>query len=512
MTTEASPQGDSRKTRQSGPWHEALATAAIASVALFAYLCTSFGLFLLAASWVTPLVVGGIAGAISSPRWKRAVAGTAIGLAVGVAAARPWFLGRSPVAPMGQFAAAAFMVVLGAAFAGAVAYVLAKARDARRAEWAVAVLLVAAIVGGMWLSTTLANRGQFSAGSVPLNQILSVRPELGNTPQDYEYYLRLFYDVHDHQPYYESVAKIWLADSAGGNSLPIGVTSYRMPTIFYLWLLLPRDGAAIPWAFLVFATVAVASGFSIGAQLSRPSVAVLGALTVAVAYLLLATSPWVTFVDGWAVALALAGTALFIASICRESRRLLWAAVAAFFAGAVLRELMIYPMILAAATALMVPKGQRWRAARPWLVALGAFVLVYAAHVMAVAGRVSPTTGYSRWLSGGVSHLLATVQFFAPYFGGRPWLMPVLVVTGIIGAILVRGRQVRLSTFLASVVIAPLVAFLVFGNGGEELSTGAVSGYWGILVVPFAMALAPVAVDRALVAAGVCGVNRGESG
>lgn len=57
------------------------------------------------------------------------------------------------------------------------------------------------------------------------------------------------------------------ADPLGEFRLPNGVPGYRLPTLFYLWLLLPADGAAIPWLFLVFATLAVGSAFAIGAQL-----------------------------------------------------------------------------------------------------------------------------------------------------------------------------------------------------------------------------------------------------
>ena len=480
----------------------ALTVATVAVIALLVHLSASFGLFAIAPEWTAPVVIGLVAALASGANWQRTLVGTAMGVALGVVLAAPWFL--HPAAQGSEFVGrAALYVALACGAAAGAAWGLSRAPSRRRAEWMLGIALVAAIVAGMWVTTAAVNSGAFANGGETLNQMLSTRPDLGKTPEDRDIYLRLFYDVHDGRPYYTSVAAIWLADSTIGNHLPIGVTSYRLPTIFYLWRVLPRNGAAIPWAFLVFATLAVASGFSIGAQLSRPGVAVVGALMVAAAYSLIATTPWVTFVDGWAMALTLAGIALFIASVRKDSRGLLWAAVAVLFASATLRELLVYPMLLAAASALLLPRKERWRAARPWLAGIAAFAAVYAAHIAAVAGRVDTQTGYGYWTQGGPAHLAATLEFFAPYFGARPLLLPLLVVLGIAGALSVWASQRRLSAFLTATVAGPLAAFLVFGNGGTEVATGTPSGYWGILVVPIALALVPVALEWAMVSLGV---------
>jgi hypothetical protein len=160
-------------------------------------------------------------------------------------------------------------------------------------------------------------------------------------------------------------------------------------------------------------------------------------------------------------------------------------------------------MLLAAASALLPAKEMRWRETWPWFVGLAAFAGVYAAHILAVAGRVSPREGYGYWLQGGLDHLLATLQFLDLYFGARPLLVPLLVVVALVGTVGLWRKQRRLSAFLTAVIAGPLLAFLIFGNGGRELSTGETTGYWGILVVPIALSLVPIAIDRALVARGV---------
>ena len=469
-----------------------------------AHLCLSFGLISFAARWTVPLLVGAVAACASGAAWNLAAGGTAAGLAVAAVAARPWFLPEAAQESAGFLIAAALFVLTGAAAAGGLAYALGRATNRGRSEWVAALALVAAIVACLWVTTGMVNSGAlFPSGTETLNQVLSTRPQLADTPEDHDLYLRLFYDVHDGQPYYSSVARVWQADPGTGYRLPFGVSSYRLPTIFYLWLLLPADGAVLPWAFLVFATVAIGAAFSIGCQLGRPGVAVLGALLIATAFALLSTTTWVTFVDGWAMAVALGGIAIYVASVRRGSRSLLWGAVAALFAASALRELLVYLMVLAAAGVVLLPRHKRWREAWPWLVGLAAFVAFYAAHVAAISGRVDPQTGYGFWLQGGFDHLTATIEFLAEYFGGKPWLVPLLVLTGIAGAIGVRHVETRLAAVLTASIVAPLVAFLVFGNGGEELATGAPSGYWGVLVVPLALAMVPVAVNRALIAWGV---------
>jgi len=485
--------GNNKQLAPAGPSTVASVVAS-AAIALLAHYCASFGLFALAPEWTTPLLVGSIVAVACRTRWMPAASGTALGLTIGLFIARPWFLGQSP----NQVFEAVLFVALGGCAAGTVAFVLAGRSHGKHAEWGVALVIVAAIVLGMWVTTATVDSGAFNPGSQSVNEWLSIRPELGNTPSDRDYYLRVFYDMHDGLPYYEAFARVYEADPVGGNRLPNGVPGYRLPTLFYLWLLLPAQGAAIPWAFLVFATIAVASAFSIGAQLSRPGVAVLGALMVAVAYLLIATTTWVTFVDGWAMAATLAGLALLVASVRRRSRGLLWASIAVLLAGAAFREILVYPMLVAAASTLLLPRERRWHELVPWLVGLAAFAALYAAHAIAIGGRVDPQGSAGFWLRGGFGHLFATLGFLQTFFGGAPLFLPLLVVLGLAGAIIVMGHRRRLGAFLAATVGMPLVAFLFFGNAGRELDTGGITGYWGVLVVPIALALVPVAIDWAL--------------
>lgn len=466
---------------------------AVAAITLITHLCVVFGLIALLPVWLSPLLVGGIAALASRADWKYAVGATLLGLSVGVLITRPWFGGSAS-----STGDCLIYIALGGLAAGVVAFALSKATDRKKIEWFVAIGFVVVILALMWATTAVSNRGEFTPGEPSLNDWLAARPALGATPADRDYFLSVFYDMHDGTPYYEAYVKVYRSDPLGEFRLPNGVPGYRLPTLFYLWLLVPAQGIWLPWEFLFFATLAVCAAFSIGAQLGPPRVAVLGALMVATAYLSIATSSFVVFVDGWAMALTLAGLALFIASISKTSRKLLWAAMFVMLLAAAFREILIYPMLLAAASVILLPKGTRLRELWPWLTGLGVFSVIYAAHALAIAGRVDHAGSVGFWMHGGIRHLVATIRFFEQLFGAEPWFVPMLVFAGLAGAVTIVRSQRRLGAFLVAVVAIPLVTFLFFGSAGRDMITGAVPGYWGMLVVPIALSLAPVAINRAL--------------
>jgi len=93
---------------------------------------------------------------------------------------------------------------------------------------------------------------------------------------------------------------------------------------------------------------------------------------------------------------------------------------------------------------------------------------------------------------------VATQRFFEQLLGGAPLFVPVLVAAGLVGAVLVARRALRLGVFLAAAILIPHITFLFFGSAGRDMITGAVPGYWGMLVVPVALALTPVAIAKVL--------------
>jgi len=84
------------------------------------------------------------------------------------------------------------------------------------------------------------------------------------------------------------------------------------------------------------------------------------------------------------------------------------------------------------------------------------------------------------------------LRFFDQLMGGAPWFVPLLVISGLAGAALVMQTQRQLGALLVAAVLVPHLTFLFFGSAGRDLITGAVPGYWAMLVQPLALALGPV--------------------
>ena len=231
---------------------------------------------------------------------------------------------------------AAFVAVLAGAAAALAAWLLTQTPDRRRAEWIGALLVLAVLLGALWGSTAALKSGAVGSVGEPLDKVLSVRPTLGETWEDYKVYLQLYHDVNEGKPDYDSVLAIFRADPNRGNQPPPGVVGYRLPTMYYLWRAVPR-AEDLPLAFLPLAALAVVSSFLLATELTRPGVAVLAPIVVAPTFLYLATTTYVTFVDAWAMPFTLLGIALLVASVVRASRGLLWAAVAACLLGALFR-------------------------------------------------------------------------------------------------------------------------------------------------------------------------------
>jgi len=468
-------------------WRQVIAVIVLA---LITHLCLVYGLIVILPLWLGAPLVGGITALAAQTDWPATALGTLAGLGVGVTLAQPAFLDST----LSQMQLTLMFVFLGALAAGASAFVLGLSAGREQLEQKLAFLLIAVILALLWTTTLQYNQGVFTPGEPTVNAWLSAMPQLGQTPTDRDLYLRLFYDTHAGVPYYDAYARVYQSDPLGEFRLPNGVPGYRLPTLFLLWQTLPADGAVLPLFFLVFASLAVCSAYAIGAQLAPPRLAVLGALMVAAAYLTISTSSFVVFVDGWAMALTLAGLALLVASQRKHSRPLLWAAVAVMLLAASLREILLYPMLLAGASALLLPKEKWAKELWPWLLGFAIFCVIYAAHTAAIGGRVDKSGSVGFWLNGGVGHLVATQRFFEQLFGGAPLFVPLMVVAGLVGAVMTFRVQVRLGVFLTACVLIPHITFLFFGSAGRDMVTGAVPGYWAMLVVPIALAMAPVAL------------------
>ena len=328
---------------------------------------------------------------------------------------------------------AAATAAVSALSVAALAWVVERSPRPKRTRW-IAASLVAASILVLFCVTAISVDTADVTGSDSVLALLrqDAIPTPGMAPGDERVYLQIFTFMHRGSGYYDAVRQAWAANWGG---LPWGVTSYRMPTVFWLWRLLPSDPASIVWLFLGFSAIAMVSAFAIGSQLAGPGSGCLGALAMASYYLYSATSWAVTYVDPWGMAIGLAAVALFVTAVRRGDTRLVWAAAATAALASLLREHMVYISVAAAvASALSARKGDRLRAAAPWLSSIGIFAAAYIGHYVAIGGRISPTSNYGMWLRGGAEHLWATLTFAQDLFAAKPWSLPGMVILALVGA------------------------------------------------------------------------------
>ena len=201
-----------------------------------------------------------------------------------------------------------------------------------------------------------------------------------------------------------------------------------------------------------------------------------------------------TYVDLPAACLALAGVALFVRSCVTRDDRVLYAAAGVLALAALTREILVYLIVLAALSALFQPVGKRLRRATPWLLALGVFALGYAAHVWAVEAYVAGRVSTLNYLQGSPAFALDAVTRFSNYITAGPFLLPLLVLLGALGAwAAAKQAGVPFSAFSAVAILVPIVAMAKLGNPGIDAS-GQQVNYWGNLIIPLALSLWPVAL------------------
>jgi hypothetical protein len=352
----------------------------------------------------------------------------------------------------------------------------------------VSVALVVWIVVNLWLplvATGLPVRGYGVLSAAKISRV----PDAGTYRFDDEVYRRTYYLMHQGQSYYPAFRDAWTQQTAlqPAPSTPMG---FRLPTLFWMWRLLPAEAFSLVYLFLGLGTLGVASAAWITGQLAGTRFAPLAAATTAAYVMSVGMTAVVTYVDLPAACIALAGLAFFVHGTLTGRRSSLWTAVAIMTFAALTREILAYLIVLGALSSLLEPRGRRLRAATPWLAGLGVFGLGYAAHTWATWGYLSSSSPVSYWRGSFAFALNALTNLSETLNGHGPVLLTFFLV-GVIGAYAIHRRVGwPLSAFALAALLLPAVGMLRFGNASIT-PQGAILNYWGLLFVPIALALWP---------------------
>lgn len=381
--------------------------------------------------------------------------------------------------------------VLGAIFA----YDLRLAADKRILRESMAVaLVVIVIIGSHWVATANLDRSQVVFEGKTMWQFLNERPQPHVRQVDQVYYNAIRFKLRDGTPYYQAVREayhentIWAAD-------PPSVLSVREPLLPVTLAALPGDGRSVVWLMALVATAASVSALFVARNVSRLSARLAATAGVAAYFLYFTTMPFVFGFEAWGGALAVVVAACVGAAIASEDARRATRlhAIAAGIAvlAVAIRELMLFLPVAGLVAAALLPAERRRDALIVWASALVASAAVLGGHAAAASRIVTATRDASAWLSmrGGVANVVAGLRHATRFMSASETIVLIISACGIAGAFLQKERAYR--AFLLISIALPFTLFLMSWNGAVDELTGKPVNYWGAIIAPLILALAP---------------------
>lgn len=445
----------------------------------------SRGLLSLGPEWQVGAFVGAVAALAASSVAQGAVVGIPV-TAIGLVTIPPVLPSHTSLSITGWLSCVAAAIVLSLG----VGYICVRWPDRRELlEVVIAALLVLWILASLW--APLFAGGRFgSYGPLRAATIRDV-PHFGTYVNDDAIYRNVFYLMHRGVPYYEAFKQSWFGLKQEP-PLPTTVVAYRLPTMYWIWRLLPPDAFLVEIVFLAFVSMGCVAAAFITGQLVGARFAPLSAAALAAFAMGSAITVYVTYIDLPSASIALVGVALLVRASVTERARYLWASAAVMTAAALTREILIYLVVLAAMAALLGPSEQRLRRVVPWLAALGVFAVGYAAHAITIHNVMHATTSTLSYAKGSPAFAVDSVRRFSDVMQDGGIVLPTLFAMGVLGAFAARkiaGRS--FAVFALAALLIPFVAMMKLGNPGIDATGGQVN-YWGNLFDPLALALWPV--------------------
>ncbi len=453
--------------------------------AMLTQMVTGGGLFFHAPEVQGAIIVGLTAGLVASTLAQAALA-AGLGSALGIVLVSPYYIRDAGLSTAVAFGTGV-LASIGAALAGAA---VRAACERRRQVATIAFgFAVAMIVVNMWVTVFEVDRRQFGT-TPPLFERLERTMPAGSDLSDDYFYIQVRLKMRDGQGYYEAFREGYRENPRWGRD-PGEVFSYRLPTVFWFWQLLPAGSRGLVAGMLLVATGAVVGvAFGVSPWVRLP-LAIPGAAAIAAYYIFHGTQTGITYVEPWASALAV--MAVSVASLSfTSSRWRVWTVVSVALGvlSVLVRELMIFvPLAGLASAFISSPESRRFRSVA-WGAGLGVFVLAYALHYLRVREALSHVTDMSVFMTGGLNNLLLGLDYATKFLGRTAWFPTVLAMLGILGVLAASEKGAR--AFLGICAAAPLLLFMFAGNQAVN-EEGIRTNYWGIMVVPILYAMGPAA-------------------
>ena len=425
----------------------------------------------------------GVVAGVLAPSFALAPVASGAGLCVGLLTMPPWF--SQDNLPLMLMALAAGLVV-----SAVVGFVVSQqwVSETSIAVIAVAVLVVIVIA----LAGSIANSPQ-SDGFTEFD-VLRTRPVAGQQWDDGTFYRAVVWNMRDGMSYLDAYRQ-GFHDNARWAADPDVVFAVRTPLLFWLWRMSPGWPISPFWLLLALTCASMLVTPFVLSPAVSPVLGIPAAAALAVYALGFMFAPGLLFLSEiWGGLLAVLVLAAYARSQNASSPRpWMLVAVAIALLAALVRELMVFLLLAGLVAAFFGGKKDRQFAAISWGSALGVFLLAWLAHYASARRILTPIESRSfMWFKyGGWSNLYAGVTTATQGFRAT-WIPAALVVLGVLGAL--AARQARHRAFAVLVVGMPLVGFLFAGTDAVQFGTGIRVNYWGAIVLPSLLVLAPAAL------------------
>jgi len=442
--------------------------------------CVGTGFFYYASALQVALVCGLVGGLIStSPITAAAASGSAALLA---SLLMPNLTSSSSVSTTALFIGAGT-----AAVAGLTRWGMGRGgeRAARYLYW----LALALIIGNLW--ATALTVGQMQTDRAPLFDFLELGATAGEPQADDAFYVRVKNLVAEGTGYYKAY-ETGVGETWGGK--PGSVLAVRLPTFFWFWSRLPRAGIALVAVYLALASAAAVAATYIARLFVRVPFALVGAAAVASHSLSRAISRDITYTEPWVGAIVVICALFALRAIDEPDRRrdLVVAVILATLA-ALIRELGAFALAAGLVASLFLARAYRIKHITYWAAGAVTVVVAYAIHFSNATRIIDNSLGLSDWLDGSLGNLWLALTYGAGYqfIGNGLALSFIIVMMGVVGGLVASRGAAR--AYLATTLAIPLLFFALANNNATISATGSATNYWGLIILPTMLALAPAA-------------------
>lgn len=317
--------------------------------------------------------------------------------------------------------------------------------------------------------------------STGLRQQLQSEPKNRTYRTDMDDFLKTYYLMEQGSTYYESY-RIAIENNPFKGVVSGNLWSWRLPTIFYIWLWLPgANGISIYYLFLINCILMFGLSFLLLQHLLMPPVKQYAIIAPYLLYPYLhfaARDMTLLQTEWWGMFVFFFGLFGFIKKKPKWPILLLTLAV-------IIRELFIIPLIIAAIYLAFKDSKQAKMLLIPILV-FGAAIMLHSLFVSQIVLKTSQFfTPRFHSLAEGKQILLASLAFGSweyTFFNFR--IITLLTGIGILGSFLIRRKAILLSAVAGFVLLILVIGTSVYND------------YWGIMYIPFMLISAPLVLNK----------------